>query len=144
MRMISNAFRQCQLLRFLLVGSFNTAFSYGVYAVMLFVGLNFAAANFVALVLGILVSFKTQGSLVFRNNNNRLLGRFVVGWAVIYLASIALIGQIIAIGLNAYIAGALALPFTTMLSYFLQKYFVFPTPTTLPANQAERNRKKST
>lgn len=111
--------------RFVLVGILNTSFSYGIYAVLLFVGFGYALANFVALVMGILFSFKTQGRLVFGNPDNRLFGRFVLSWALIYLCTITLIGWIIALGLDAYSAGALALPFSVVLSYLIQKHFVF-------------------
>ena len=114
-----------QAIRFVLVGVLNTTFSYFIYAGLLFVGLSYQLANFLALVLGVLFSFRTQGHLVFRNTDNRLLGRFVISWAVIYISVIYLIGKIIATGFNAYLAGALALPFSVALSYLSQKYFVF-------------------
>jgi len=78
-----------------------------------------------ALVTGILFSFKTQGRLVFHNSDHRLLGLFVLSWVVIYLCTITLIGRMIALGLNAYSAGAFAVPIVTVLSYLTQKYFVF-------------------
>lgn len=125
---IQSGMKRTQFLRFILVGVGNTAFSYCIYAAMLFIGMGYALANLVALALGILVSFKTQGRWVFHNTNNLLIGRFVVLWAGIYVATIAIIGQFIALGLDAYIAGALAVPFSTLLSYFGQKYFVFGKP----------------
>lgn len=143
MRMIAHALQHSQILRFVVVGTVNTAFSYGIYAAMLFVGFNFAVANLVALVLGILFSFKTQGALVFRNSDPRLLGRFVVGWAIIYGATIALIGQFIAFGLSAYAGGALALPFSTALSYLLQKHFVFQTPSRPRPTRDKRDPEKT-
>lgn len=122
---IRHGLKRSQLFRFVLVGAVNTVFSYGVYACMLFIGLGYALANLVALVLGILFSFKTQGRLVFDNSNNMLLGRFVLLWAVIYLATISLIGRLVEMGLDAYTAGALAVPFSTVFSYFGQKFLVF-------------------
>ena len=117
-------------IRFVLVGALNTTFSYLVYATLLFVGLGYQLANFLALVLSILFSFKTQGHFVFNNSNNRLLVRFVVSWALIYGCVIFVIGQIMALGLNAYVAGALTLPLSVALSYAAQKYFVFHQPVT--------------
>jgi putative flippase GtrA len=114
-----------QVFRFVLVGVLNTSFSYLIYAAFLFVGLGYQLANFLALVVGILFSFKTQGHLVFDNPDNRLLGRFVLSWAAIYLCANTVIGQIIAFGYDPYTAGALALPVTVALSYLTQKYFVF-------------------
>lgn len=126
--LIRHGLKSNQLIRFILVGAVNTGFSYGVYACMLFVGVGYALANLLALVLGILFSFKSQGSFVFHNKDNRRLGRFIFLWVIIYLATIALIGRLIGLGFDAYTAGALAVPFSTLLSYFGQKYFVFRKP----------------
>ena len=111
--------------RFVLVGVINTAFSYSIYAGLLFVGFHYAFANFVALLLGIIFSFRMQGRFVFGNTDISLAGRFLLGWGLIYVGTVLVIGWMIGLGLDAYSAGALALPFTTVLSYFVQKNFVF-------------------
>ena len=112
-------------IRFLVVGAINTGFSYAIYAAFIFIGLSYPLANFIAVATGILFSFKTQGRLVFGNPDNRLLGRYIVSWTLIYLCTIVLIGRIIAFGFDPYTAGLLAVPFSVALSYPLQKYFVF-------------------
>lgn len=117
--------KKSHAIRYLVVGTLNTAFSYLIYAICLYIGFRFQFANLFALILGIIFSFKTQGRLVFQNPSNRLFGRYVISWVVIYLASILLIGQIINLGINAYWAGVFALPFSVSLSYLAQKYFVF-------------------
>jgi putative flippase GtrA len=114
-----------QPVRFLLVGLLNTAFSYSVYAVLLYVGLPYAAANFGALTCGILFSFRTQGGIVFNNSDRRLLLRFITCWFAIYLVNIAIIKLLLIAGMNAYIAGAAAMIPITAMSYFIQKYLVF-------------------
>lgn len=122
---ISARLLDVQVVRFVVVGVVNTAFAYGIYAMLLYAGLSYAVANLIALICGILFSFKTQGAFVFRRTANHLLGRFVLSWALIYLVTIAIVGRLIAFGFNAYIAGALAIPFSTALSFLSQKYFVF-------------------
>lgn len=117
--------RENHVVRFLVVGVANTAFSYLVYAILVFCGLGYQLANLLALIIGILFSFKTQGRFVFNNIDNRRLWRFVASWALIYFCTIAAIGQFIAWGADPYSAGALALPLSTTLSYLTQKYFVF-------------------
>lgn len=117
--------RFSQGVRFILVGVLNTTFSYLIYAGLLFVGFGYQLANLLALLLGIFFSFKTQGHLVFNNANNRLLGRFVVSWTLIYFCTIILIHWIMALGFDAYAAGALSLPLSVVLSYVIQRYFVF-------------------
>lgn len=117
-----------QFARFLLVGIINTAFSYGVYAFFVYLGLNYAVANLLALLIGIVFSFKTQGKFVFRAQSAKAFLPFVLCWVVIYVFNIALIGVLIKIGFNAYAAGAIALAPVVVFSYFLQRYVVFRRP----------------
>jgi putative flippase GtrA len=124
-----------RIVRFLVVGGVSTAFSYGVYAFLLFLGLNYAIANFAALIAGILFSFKTQGTLVFDNTDNRLIWRFVICWLLIYGANVIFLGKMIALGVDRYAAGALAIPAIATLSYLVQRFFVFR-HTTRPSSAA--------
>jgi putative flippase GtrA len=117
--------KKTHIIRFVVVGLLNTGFSYLIYAALLHVGLGYQTANLMALVIGVLFSFKTQGRLVFDNPHDRLLGRFVLSWAVIYMCTITVIGQLIAVGFDPYSAGALSLPVSVVLSYLTQRYFVF-------------------
>ncbi len=114
-----------QFIRFLLVGGLNTSFSYAVYAALLFMGLNYVMANLGALLLGILFSFRTQGRLVFGNQDGRLIYRFAAVWGLIFLFNILLISVLMDAGLNAYWAGAIAMAPITVISYFVQKFLVF-------------------
>ncbi len=117
-----------QFLKFLLVGVLNTGFSYSLYCLLVYLGLNFALANFLAVATGIVFSFHTQSSLVFRAGGSRHFARFVVAWALIWALNVLLIKLIIDAGLNAYWAGALALVPTTLVSFVVQKYLVFASP----------------
>lgn len=112
-------------LRFLVMGGINTGFSYGVYALLVYCGLNYAVSNLCSLILGILFSFRTQAAFVFQQGGQGLFMRYVMVWSILYLSNIAMIGSMIRIGANAYTAGALAIVPTAVLSYFLQKSFVF-------------------
>lgn len=114
-----------RFLRFLVVGGINTCFSYGTYALLLFLGIHYAIANLAALMSGILFSFKTQGKFVFNNSDNRLLWRFVLFWGFLYGFNVAFIDTMMKLGLNAYWAGALTLLPNTILSYLAQKHWVF-------------------
>src|SRR5262245_5852423 len=97
-----------EFIRFLLVGGLNTAFSYAVYAFFLYVGVPYALANLLAILVGIAFSFRTQGTLVFRNPDLRLIGRFVACWLLIWGLNVGLIALLLRGGLDAYVAGALA------------------------------------
>ena len=112
---------QIQFLRFLIVGGLNTAFSYSVYAALLYLGLNYFLANLLAFLIGVVFSFKTQGVLVFRNTDNKLLFRFLATWIVIYFVNIGLVRFSISIGFNDYLAGLVALPLVVAFSYVAQR-----------------------
>lgn len=112
-------------MRFMLIGGLNTAFSYGLYAAFIFIGLSYRWAYLLALLIGIFFSFATQGAFVFNNRERRLIGRFALVWIMIYLFNMALIEQVMRAGLDAYIAGALTVVPSTTLSYFLQRFYVF-------------------
>jgi putative flippase GtrA len=89
-------------------------------------GLNFAISNLCSLVLGILFSFRTQAAFVFNSSGRGLFWRYVAVWTVLYFSNILMIAGLIRLGANAYIAGAIAIVPTAVLSFFLQKYLVFP------------------
>jgi putative flippase GtrA len=103
----------------------STGLSYGLYALLMFAGLNYAIANLGALLAGILFNFKTQGALVFGNSDNRLLWRFAAWWLAIYILNVSLIGEFIALGVDKFVAGLLPIPWTAALSYFMQRFLVF-------------------
>jgi putative flippase GtrA len=106
----------------------SAGLSYGFYALLMFAGLNYAIENFGGLVVGIVFNFKTQGALVFGNSDNRLLWRFAICWLVIYAVNVSLIGEFIALGIDEFVAGLLPIPWTTALSYSLQRFLVFRAP----------------
>lgn len=111
--------------RFILVGCLNTIFSYCIYAIFLLTGLSYMVSNFLALVMGIFFSFRTQKILVFRDSSRNLFWRFVFAWIIIYFFNIFFIGKLIEAGLNEYTSGALTIVPITTLSYIFQKFFVF-------------------
>ncbi|GMN04202.1 GtrA family protein [Erythrobacter sp. MTPC3] len=119
---------QSQFVRFGVVGAFNTALSFGVYALGIYAGLTYYAASFVALVFGIGVSFVVQGKLVFQS---RLKGRFpafLAMWCSLYLLNIAIIRLLVTFDMSYYLAGLLATFPVVLLSFILQKFIVFKAP----------------
>ena len=117
-----------QPLRFVIVGIFNTGFSYAVYFLLLRLGVSFWFANLIALIFGICVGFVSQGSLVFMNVGVRRFGRFLIAWLTIYLVQTGVIGLLIGRGYSASLSGIVVLPGTVIVSYVVQKYFVFGAP----------------
>jgi putative flippase GtrA len=114
-----------QLGRFLIVGLGNTVFSYAVYALGLFMGLPYWLASLVALVIGIAVGFVMQGRLVFRSSLEGRLPVFVAVWAALYGVNILVIRLLTNLGIDAYLAGAMATVPTVALSFALNRLVVF-------------------
>ena len=118
-------FFQQRFIKYILIGIFNTAFSYGIYSLFLFVGLRYQFANLLALILGIGVSFLTQGNIVFQNATKKTFLKFVIAWTFVYCFNITIIASLIYLSLSAYLAGAIAIIPGTFVSYFILKYAVF-------------------
>jgi putative flippase GtrA len=114
-----------RFMRFLAVGAANTGFNILVYWAMLWVGLAVPLASLASIVVGILVNFTTQSAFVFDNRDPWKLLPYVIVWSILYAFNLGLIWLLMRCGLDAYAAGFLSTPATVLLSYFLQKAFVF-------------------
>ena len=76
------------------MGGVNTAFGYGVFALFILLNRHFRVcspeaelvlAPLISQICGILFNFKTTGTIVFRNRNNRLILRFFAVYSITYL-----------------------------------------------------------
>jgi len=113
------------MVRFLLIGLANTAFSFGIYSAFVLVGIHFAASNLFALILGIGFSYLTNGSIVFYHLSRKSLIRYILMWCAIYLIQISIIYTLISCGWHSVIGGFTALVVAVPISFLLQKYYVF-------------------
>lgn len=118
-------FMSCQVIRYGYVGVINTAFSYGVYALVVFIGLGYEIASLVSIIIGIMFSFITQGVVVFKGISFSAFARYVLVWCFLYFVNIGLIGLLQNIPLDLYQAGAVATVPIVLMGYFCMKYFVF-------------------
>lgn len=114
-------------MRFLLVGGLNTAFGYGVYALLILLGVPYPLAVFLSTSMGVLFNFKTYGTLVFGSRDNRLLWRFIAVYALIYVLNLIPLAWAKRNGVSLIVAGAIvALPMAA-ISFVLNRRFVFRT-----------------
>lgn len=113
-------------LKFIFVGVLNTVFGYLVFAICIFFKSHYTLAAFISTILGILFNFKTTGCLVFKNNNNKLIFKFLFVYTLTYLFSVGILWGFSYFGLkNMYINFLVVLPVNALLSYYLMKFFVF-------------------
>ncbi|HSB35229.1 MAG TPA: GtrA family protein [Thermoanaerobaculia bacterium] len=114
-----------RFLRFLAVGALNTVFGYSVFAALILIGVHYAVAALVSTVAGVLFNFKTTGTFVFSNRENRLLFRFVAVYALTYVVGVGLLRWSEGRGIPVLLAAAvLTLPMAAF-SFTLQRLFVF-------------------
>ncbi len=111
--------------RFLAVGLLNAVFGYSVFALFIFLSLNYALAITLATIIGILFNFKTVGVIVFKSHNNNLILKFFLVYIVVYLFN--LIGLWIFNGyhVNNYVAGAILILPAAIIGFLLNQKFVF-------------------
>jgi putative flippase GtrA len=114
-----------QVLRFLAVGALNALFGYGLFALLIFLGVHYAAAVLLSTIAGVLFNFKTTGRLVFGSGDNRLLLRFVAVYAVVYAVNVLLLKALLAAGIGPYAGGALLILPMAALAFILMKRLVF-------------------
>lgn len=119
-RLFSNRF-----LRYLVVGTFNSAVGYGIYAVLVLLGLVPELALLLATIIGVFIAFRTTGRIVFGNKDGALLFRFIAVYATIYLINAALLRLLVVLGLSPLIAQAMLLPVTVVITFLSMRRFVF-------------------
>ena len=112
-------------IKFLAVGVLNTLFGYGIFALLLFIGLHYAVASILATICGVLFNFKTTGTLVFNNNDNRLIFKFISVYCLTTALSIGGLKIAKISGINLYWAGLFLTGVMAAITFILQKYFVF-------------------
>jgi putative flippase GtrA len=125
-----------QFLRFLAVGGVNTAFGYGVFALLILLNRHFRVcspeaelvlAPLISQICGILFNFKTTGTIVFRNRNNWLIFRFFAVYSVTYLLNYGILRLLESVGIGRLVGGAIIVLPLALLAYFLNKRYVFNT-----------------
>ena len=118
------SFIEERFFKFIFVGLLNTAFSYFLYALFVAIGLKANVALFFQYIIGVLWNFKTTGSLVFKNNDNKLIFKFIASYVFTFaLNSIFL--KVLINYINEYLAQALLIFPVALLSFVLLKCWVF-------------------
>lgn len=115
-----------ELRRFLLGGVVNTGFSYGVYAVLVYLDIAYLISNLTAAIAGTLFSFNVSKNYVFRRGSWRSYGKFVLVWIFVWaVGSVSLVIFIEGLGLSPWLAGLATLPITAGVGYLAQRIYVF-------------------
>lgn len=114
-----------KFIRFLMVGLMNSAFGYGCFALLVYLGLHYSSALLLATILGVAFNFKSTGSLVFGSHNNKLIFRFVLGYALVYCINLGGIAIFSFFDVVPYFSGLILLLPMAALSFIINNRFVF-------------------
>jgi putative flippase GtrA len=114
-----------QFIVFLGVGVINTLFGYGIFALLIYLGLHYMLAVLLATCMGVLFNFQTTGRIVFGNKGHGLILRFMGIYLLTYCLNIGIIKALHLLCVNFYVAGAIAVPFVAIISFYLNKRWVF-------------------
>lgn len=136
-------FLHIRIIRFFLVAGLNTAFGVSVYFILRYSGLHYAVAALLGQIISVLFNFKTYGSLVFKNKNNKLILRFIAVYAVLYLCNVTgiwIFKQIYPENIYMdYIAALILVVPIGFLGYILNKNFVYHTKSQLSFEEESEN-----
>lgn len=122
-----------QFIKFGLVGLTNTALSYAIYSLILWLGGHYLAANIVSFVISVAWSYLLNNRFVFRKSDGEtrvwwkaLLKTYVAyGVTGLVLANVLLYLWIDVLGVNPYLAFFLNLVFTIPANFLLNKLWAF-------------------
>lgn len=117
-----------QKIRFLFVGGLNTIVGYGIYALAIFLGINYFIANIISTVLGVIHSYFWNRYFTFRSRDKALneIFRFISVYIISFIVgNIVLFTVVNKLQVNQYFAGMINLIFTTLISWFGHKYYSF-------------------
>ena len=118
--------KNSKLIKFLLVGMINSLFGYTVFFLLIFLKLlDYNIALLIATICGVLFNFKTIGTIVFKNGNNTLIIRFITVYLFIYVINLLFLQIAIYLTVNLLLAQAALLFPMAIISYCLNKTFVF-------------------
>jgi putative flippase GtrA len=111
--------------RFIVIGAFNTLFGYVTFSLFIFLGLYYILASTFATILGVVFNFHTIGKYVFMRREKTLLMRFAMAYVMTYSLNIATLTLGTYFISNMYLNGACSTVIVALLSFQLQKHFVF-------------------
>lgn len=112
--------------KFILVGILNTAVGYSLYALFIFLGLAYPIAVLLSTILGVLFNYKTIGQLVFSHQGSSRLVPFIFVYVLVYGLNVYGLWQLELFGLdNKYLAGAVLLVPLALVSFVLNRFWVF-------------------
>lgn len=116
-----------RLWRYYQAGVVNTAFGYGLYALLVALGWNIYVAQITAHAAGMTFNYFTYSRYAFAGHDGSK-GRFILSYALSYLLGLASLAAAVQVTGSPYLAGLLSVLFVSFANYFVLKRLVFRVP----------------
>lgn len=113
-----------EIVRYLVAGAMNTAFGFGIYAALVWLGLDRYLAQAIGYVLGTAFNYVTYSRGVFIGSGPAKL-RFVASYLGNYIVNLLVLRLASQYIPNPYAAGAATTAFGVILNYLVLKRWVF-------------------
>src|SRR3546814_3638828 len=108
--------------RYYTVGVINSLFGYGVYALLLSMGLNMYAAQIIGHIIGVAFNYFTYRRHVFQRAAASKL-RFIISYTLNYAVGLVFLAICAIILPSPYIAGLLAMVITSIINFFVLRRY---------------------
>lgn len=116
-----------QLIRYYQAGIVNTAFGYGCYAGLIWLGLDMFLAQLISHILGTAFNYFTFSRYAF-SEGVRAPRRFIASYAFNYGLNVAVLFGLSRLISSPYLAGLVTIVIVSAINFFVLKRFVFRTP----------------
>jgi putative flippase GtrA len=113
-----------QVWRYYQAGIVNTLFGYGVFALLIWLGVNLFLAQIISHVLGMTFNYFTYSRHAFAGHTTTKT-RFFLSYAGNYLLGLATLWLIALVIQSPYVAGLLTTVIVSVINYFVLKRLVF-------------------
>jgi putative flippase GtrA len=120
--------RLAELWRYGQAAAVNTAFGYGLFALLVWAGVERFAAQALATIAGVAFNYLVYSRHVFRDRQGSKAS-FVLAYGLHYLMNVALLALFGAVIASVYVAGLLATLGASLANYLLLRSIVFRTRT---------------
>ncbi len=132
MKQILRKLIDSRFLVFLLVGGFNTLFGYILFGLFYKVGqLHYTLALMLAYTVGVFLSYATHKRFTFQQTKNqgKNLPKYISSYAVIFILNSLFLSLLVEVlTLDPLLGQMIAIVVITLLSFVIQKYWVFAVP----------------
>lgn len=113
-----------RLWRYYQAGIVNTLFGYGMYVLLVRIGVWMYAAQLIAHVLGVVFNYFTYSRHAFADSTASK-PRFVLSYVFNYLLGLASLAAAAQLIQSPYLAGLVSILFVSIVNYFILKNLVF-------------------